>query len=228
MSTEGLRPIVFAGPSLSAVPDAEVARLDVRPPAKRGDLEALVASTTPRTVLLLDGLFGSSLAVAPMECRHLLAAGFTLCGASSMGALRASELWSLGMIGIGEIYAMLRVGGVADDDELAVAYHPDTHREITVALVHVRALLAHVGSPLADRMLALKVARSVFWMERSWNRLFEAWHVAGLPSVLAQEVRGFAGLPAMHPKARDAQLAVHCILEELWPITGQTTTPGRK
>ena len=137
------RPIVFAGPSLARLPAPLRERIDLRPPVRRDDLTALL-KLPPGRAVIIDGLFGQSLAVTPTECRELLLAGWTLWGASSMGALRASELWSLGMMGVGDIYLMMRSGVVTADDEVAVGYHPDTHEELTASLVHVRAVLSRL------------------------------------------------------------------------------------
>jgi len=213
------RPIVFAGPSLACLPAAERVLLDVRPPARRGDLEALLRRERPGVAVLIDGLFGWSLAVTPTECRELLMAGWTLCGASSMGALRASELWSVGMIGIGEIYTMLRLGHIRADDEVAVAYHPDTHEEITVSLVHVRYVLdraeRHLARPgLASR--ALDLAREIYWLERSWQRLFATWRGHGLDEALIEYSRAVAPDVRRHPKVLDAEQAVRSVLAGIW------------
>jgi hypothetical protein len=213
------RPVVFAGPSLAHLPAAERARLELRPPARRGDLEALLQRERPGTAVLIDGLFGWSLAVTPTECRELLLAGWTLCGASSMGALRASELWSVGMIGIGEVYTMLRLGHVRADDEVVVAYHPDTHAELGASLVHVRAVLTriarHLPSPEVG-LQALALAREIYWLERSWPRLFARWREHGLGEPVLEHARAAALDARHHPKILDAELAVRSVLAGLW------------
>src|SRR5262245_52797920 len=117
-------PIVFGGPSLSSVSEQHLKAVELRPPAARGDLAALL-TREPGTALLVDGLFGSSMAVSPAECRDLLMNGWILCGAASIGAIRAAELWSVGMIGFGEIYSLMRLDKIQRDDEVAVAYHAD-------------------------------------------------------------------------------------------------------
>jgi hypothetical protein len=213
------RPIVFAGPSLAHLPAAARAAIDLRPPARRGDLEALQRYDRPGVALLIDGLFGWSLAITPTECRELLLAGWTLCGASSMGALRASELWSVGMIGIGEIYGMLRLGHIRADDELAVAYHPDTHAELGPTLVHVRAVLdrlqPHLPRPGLARQ-ALELARQIYWLERSWPRVFASWRAHGIEEAVIERAHRAALDARCHPKVQDAELAVRSVLADLW------------
>jgi hypothetical protein len=43
-----------------------------------------------------------------------------IVGASSMGALRAAELDSMGMVGIGTVYQYYRDGIIESDDDVAI------------------------------------------------------------------------------------------------------------
>jgi hypothetical protein len=213
------RPIVFAGPSLAHLPAATRSLVELRPPARRGELEALLQRDRPGVVVLIDGLFGSSLAVTPTECRELLLAGWTLSGASSIGALRAAELWSVGMIGIGEVYAMLRLGHIRADDELAVAYHPDTHEELGASLVHVRYVLDRIKPHLPHPDVAheaLALAREIYWLERSWPRLFMRWREHGIGDAVIERARAASRDARCHPKVLDAELAVRSVLAGIW------------
>lgn len=216
-------PIAFGGPSLADVPASWLERLELRPPAQRGDLERLL-ERPPGRVILLDGLFGSRMAVAPTECRRLLERGFSLYGASSMGALRAAELWSCGMIGIGEIYTLLRADVIRSDAELAVGYHPDSHEELTVSLVHLRAVL-FVPTPGWDPgwpAAAFELARRCYWLERSPAALQQRWRRSGLPGSFVDTVVARLEDPAMHPKRRDGHLAVKLVLGEGWAPRAQS------
>ncbi len=65
-------------------------------------------------------------------------AGVTVVGGCSMGALRASELDTYGMIGVGRIYRWYRDGVAESDDEVAVTFHPDTLEPLSVPLVNMR------------------------------------------------------------------------------------------
>ncbi|MCH9687310.1 MAG: hypothetical protein K0V04_38100 [Deltaproteobacteria bacterium] len=214
-------PLVFAGPSVEGLPQWMRRKIQLRPPARRGDLEALRAQRQPGRVVLLDGLFGASMAVTPTECRQLLEDGWQVVGASSIGALRASELWSVGMIGVGEIYTMLRMDIVTADAELAVAYHPDTHRELTYSLVHVRAAVASVADTPAMAELAptlLHAAQAIYWPERSRARLQRAWTRQGLSEHQLARLLGRLADPELHPKHKDARLAVQCALASDWVL----------
>jgi hypothetical protein len=211
------RPIVFAGPSVAGAPSGLLEQIDLRPPIRRGDLTELAAEE-PGQVLIIDGLFGTSLAVTVTECRELLEHGWDVVGAGSIGALRAAELFSMGMVGVGDIYTLLRLGVIRSDADLAVAYDPDTYRELTVSLVEVRAALGKLGEALSlgRREEAFEAARSCYWMERSSGALRAAWRGVGLPDAVTARLLEVLTDETCHPKRRDAEYALRCVTASLW------------
>jgi TfuA protein len=86
-------------------------------------------------------VFSSGLSVTPMECRQIMEEGWELIGASSIGALRASELWSVGMIGVGKIFYQYRLGYSLSDSDVATMINPKTYEEVTASLVHIQWIL---------------------------------------------------------------------------------------
>ena len=60
--------------------------------------------------------------------------GITVVGGSSMGALRASELDDLGMVGIGYVYKAYRTGAITSDDDVALSVDPVNKVPISEAL----------------------------------------------------------------------------------------------
>ena len=92
--------IVFAGPSIAGVDVPE--GLDIRPPAKQGDVY-LATLEDPPAIGIIDGYFEGVPAVWHKEVLWALAHDIPVLGASSMGALRAAELDHFGMIGVGPI-----------------------------------------------------------------------------------------------------------------------------
>ena len=210
------RVLAFAGPSLCGAPPHLIDQVELRGPARRGDLEALL-DDEPGVVLLVDGLFGTSLAVTVTECRELLERGWTIVGAGSIGAVRAAELFPAGMIGIGDVYALLRLGVLTSDADVAVAYEPDTYCEISVAMVHVRAALASVtGLSAADRAALLAAARHCYWMERSAAMLAKSWSSITVDPAAVESLLAVLADPEGHPKRRDGLLALRCILSTDW------------
>ena len=175
--------LVFAGPSL---PPAlrPVGPFDWRPPAKAGDLLALLAEP-PATLCLIDGYFDWCPAPWHKELLMLMARGTRLYGASSMGALRAAELETFGMVGIGAIFCAYRRGCLHGDDEVALV-HATAELDwapLSVPMVELRATLvaacraALVGRDAARRLRA--IAREIHFAERDWPAIGAAWGAEG-------------------------------------------------
>ena len=161
-------PIVYLGPSL---PRAEAARFlvaDFRPPVRRGDL---LECSPGRIVVIIDGEFGQNLSVSPKEILRLLDQRTCVIGASSMGALRAAELESCGMVGCGWVFESYRSGRIVRDDEVALTFSPIDLQPFTVPLVNVRCWLERLqqrdllDAPTARRML--RCVERIFFAERT-------------------------------------------------------------
>lgn len=225
MLTGRKRPIVFGAPSLCEVPAERRARLDIRPPVRRGDFDPLLEEAHPGTVVIIDGIFNSSLAITPTECRQLLQRGWRLIGASSMGALRANDLWSVGMIGIGDVFTLYRLGVLRSDADVAVALNAKTFEEVTASIVHVRAVLSSLEQrgeiSGAEARRFLQMSREIYWFERYWDDLVAVWRRNGLPSAAGESAHRLIADPLHHPKKRDAHLAINSVLAYRWvePIT---------
>ena len=165
--------VVFLGPSLAREDAERILDADYLPPICRGDLERLPEHV--RFVGIVDGEFYQNLSVSPKEVLKLLCRGVTVCGASSMGALRAVETWTLGMIGVGQIFTMYRDGVLDADDEVALIYEPETYRKLSEPLVNIRAALdmaatASVIDEQGKNDLLLKM-KSLYFPERSHRAL---------------------------------------------------------
>ena len=168
-------PVLFIGPSL---PRAEVEALlevevDIRPPVRRGDFDALPSDVD--LVGVVDGVFFSDQAVSPREILGALRRGVRTLGSSSMGALRAAELDAFGMEGVGDVYRMYVCGEVESDADVALAFDPDTTRAMTEPMVNVIHMLRLATSAqvldqaTADRVLA--VARGIYFFDRTYRAL---------------------------------------------------------
>lgn len=146
--------LAFLGPSLSA---DEARALDpellVLPPAGMGDLVSAARRHRPTAVALIDGTFMQNMAVFHKEILHLLSDGIRVVGASSMGAIRAAEMQSLGMVGVGAVFRGFADGSIADDDEVALSHAgaEDGFRALSEAMVNIRATL--------DRAVATGILR---------------------------------------------------------------------
>jgi hypothetical protein len=196
---------VFAGPSLAGwVAAPPFHRL---PPAGAGDMLALLAGP-PHTVVLIDGVFGSRPAVWHKEILLLLARGFHVIGAASMGALRAAELDRFGMIGCGAIYRAYADGRITADDEVAVLHAPAAlgGAPLSLAQVNVRATLCRAvrtGVIAADAARTLRMASAaIHYRDRDWagvigmakDTAFAAWAPLHAVDIKADDARDALGL----------------------------------
>ena len=207
---------VFAGPSLAgwtATPP-----FDRLPPAAAGDMLRLLLAP-PCTVVLVDGVFDAQRAVWHKEILLLMARGFRVIGAASMGALRAAELAPFGMIGCGAVFAAYDSGRITADDEVAVIHAPTVFgaAPLSVAQVDVRAALvvavrAGIIGVAAARALR-RASAAVHFRDRNWDALagieaaieatievgagaagFAAWARTSAPSLKAADARAALAL----------------------------------
>jgi hypothetical protein len=203
-----MKTIVFSGPSIA---EAEVHRLAActhAPPIKRGDLET---NADYDVFVILDGEFGQSMSVSPKEILAVLERGKTVIGASSMGALRASELDRSGMIGVGWVYDYFRRAAVRRDADVALVYSPFDFKPITVPMVDLEYWMEQVSAAgligNRERSLLLKVARSIFFADRTPDRLTGELHRA-IGGTMLDSLLGFSGGAIPSVKAVDAAEAV--------------------
>lgn len=224
------KPIVFAGATLNSASNEYKGLIDIRPPAQLGDLIAAAIEKPNSPILLLEGLFGGNLAVTVRECRDTLSTGTTLIGAASLGALRANELWSLGMIGIGEVYLMYRLGKIHADSELAVMYDPRSWTELTVSTIHLRALLRQLTEEklLEESMMKelIRKANKVYWVERTWDAIFKAWRSNNISQDILARLKWLGEQPEYHPKIQDAHYALGLLCCTEWPTKPHETIPA--
>lgn len=133
--------LVYLGPSLPRdealqyIPEAIIL-----PPAKQGDVVSDYHIHQPTHILLIDGVFHSNLSVWHKELVFCLHEGVNVYGSSSMGAIRAADLWRVGMRGYGQVFDWYKSGAITDDSEVALL-HTGEYWQLTVPLVNVRATL---------------------------------------------------------------------------------------
>lgn len=170
---------IFAGPSLSGIDRSALSTIHWHPPAQGGDLVRLNLSTGDR-VCLIDGAFEAAPAVRHKEILLLLAEGISVFGASSMGALRAAELQTCGMIGAGRIFAAYSKGFFTRDDWVALRHAPVEMdcQPLTVALADLifglqDAVRAKILNARHARAL-LRAGADLFYQDRDWSAIEQA------------------------------------------------------
>ncbi|GAA0333501.1 TfuA-like protein [Streptomyces blastmyceticus] len=136
---------VFVGPSCpSSLMLKDYPEFLLHEPVKHGDLFS-AALTAEDVIVIVDGVYHHRLALRHKEILDALARGVTVLGAASIGALRAAELDTLGMIGVGNVYRWYRDGVFEGDDAVSVA-----HRET--------GSLASINVPLVNLYAAILAA----------------------------------------------------------------------
>lgn len=195
---------IFLGPTLARADAERILDADYLPPICRGDLARLPPHI--RFVGIIDGEFFQSLSVSPKEVVALLRRGVTVCGASSMGALRAAETHKLGTIGVGKIFEMYRDGILDADDEVALVYDPHTFRKLSEPLVNLRAALSlaaasHIIDEHEKSSLTLRL-KSLYFPDRSLRALY-----AMSPKLHTF----FTHTPPPDPKRDDALTLLHTL-----------------
>jgi hypothetical protein len=207
--------IVFLGPSLPHDEAAEILPATFLPPARRGDIPAAVDEGA-RVIGLIDGVFFQDCSVGHREILDAIARGVRVVGASSMGALRAAELDMLGMEGVGKVYRLYRDGTLVSDDEVALVFDPETGTALSEPLINIRCTIANaeekgiIGGEAARGLLSL--AQSVYFPERTWDRIVELAEGNVDPAVLYR-FSEFIRDNAVDQKRDDAIAALHRLRE---------------
>ncbi|HUV79820.1 MAG TPA: TfuA-related McrA-glycine thioamidation protein [Candidatus Bathyarchaeia archaeon] len=164
--------VVFLGPSLDTEIAKNILDAEYRPPASRGDIFMAVKKGAG-VIGLIDGVFFQACAIAHREILYALEEGVKVIGASSMGALRASELDVYGMEGIGRVYEQYKNGELVSDDEVALLFDPETFRPLSEPLVNIRYNLelaeekGIINKEVEEKIL--KVAKSLYYPERDYE-----------------------------------------------------------
>jgi hypothetical protein len=209
--------IVFAGPSLP--PGHPTAGFQMHPPARQGDVYC-AAKAGPRAIAIVDGYFEAVPSVWHKEILFAMANVVHVLGAASMRALRAAELDSFGMIGIGSVYEAFRDGVLEDDDEVAVTHGPADlgYRPLTLAMVSIRATLDAVGSDALDDAESVArlraVAKALGYWDRTTDRISREARAAGVPARDVDHLVGQLGTNLVDVKAADTAWLFQHVLEQ--------------
>jgi hypothetical protein len=170
---------IFVGPTIPAseIEEAFASQpADVRicPPIQQGDI-LRATYQLPDILAIIDGYFHQVPAIPHKEILFAMAHGVRVLGASSIGALRAAELDTLGMEGVGTIYRLFKNGDLDSDDEVAVrhAYSDQGYRSLTQPLVNIRHILkiARMNGVIsrAAAMTLLRIAKRLHYTERTYS-----------------------------------------------------------
>jgi hypothetical protein len=166
------RIIIFTGPSLHPEEARKILDADYRPPVGRDDI-LLALMDKPEIIGVIDGVFHQRPAVSHKELLKALESGVKVVGGSSMGALRASELDDMGMIGVGKVYKAYKSGEIESDDDVAVVFNPETKKQHSEALISMNynfKKACEEGLISQEDLIELNnTAKTIFYPKRTYR-----------------------------------------------------------
>lgn len=222
--------VVFSGPTITP---AEVQRETDgaavgRGPVSCGDVFR-AQEEGAQAILIIDGYFEHRLAVWHKEILWALSRGVRIYGASSLGALRAVELETYGMVGVGQVFAWFRDGTLEDEDEVTIIHEPAEreYRPMSDALVNIRATLAKaVESGRLDPASAaslIAIAKRQFYPSRNLRSLITIDAETGLLAD-RDSLSRWIETEAVDQKKLDALAALRRVKRE---IEGSASDPAK-
>lgn len=201
--------IVFTGPTIAPADARKELDAIYLPPVSQGDLYR-AAIKRPRAIGIIDGYFDAVPSVWHKEILWAMSQGIHVFGSSSMGALRAAELWRFGMVGVGRIFEEYRDGVIEDDDEVALLHAPAEYgylgfSEPLANIRHTLASSAEAGviTEVAAGRIA-NLARELFYPERTYDRILERAEEDGVADDEIAALRAWLPEGAINRKREDA------------------------
>ena len=210
--------VIFVGPTLAPKEVGALGEFQCLPPVSQGDVYR-AARKRPRAIGIVDGYFSGAPSVWHKEILWAISEGVPVFGSASMGALRAAELHSFGMRGVGRIFEAFRDGTLEDDDEVAVLHGPAEigHLPASEAMVNIRATLAfaETNGVLGERSrCALEnCAKSLFFGDRNWSLLLDMAGSRGVPETEVRALREWLPAGRVDQKRADALSMLHAMKE---------------
>lgn len=142
-------------------------------PIQRGDLGQALKEH-PDIIAIIDGVFHQNSAVGHKEILNAINKGIKVYGASSMGALRASELDTLGMIGVGYVYSQYASGAVDSDDDVAVMLDSETLEALSEPLINMEYVFTNAVSENIinekEKEELLNIAKKTYYPKRNYSQ----------------------------------------------------------
>jgi len=215
-----MKAIVFVGPTLSPLDVSEAIDAVSLPPVSQGDVYR-ASLRWPAAIGIIDGYFECVPSVWHKEILWAMSQGIHVFGSASMGALRAAELASFGMVGVGAIFEAYRDGVLEDDDEVAVAHGPaeNAYRTGSDAMVNIRSTLVRAQAEgildAAVANLLRQIAKELFYPERSYAHILELAAAREAPVSQLDAFRQWLPHGAVNQKREDALLMLRSMRDFL-------------
>ena len=175
--------IIYAGLSITfeeskkILNTSEGVEVIYKRPIQRGDLGQAIKEH-PDIIGIIDGVFHQNSAVGHKEILNVMKNGIQVLGSSSMGALRASELDTLGMHGIGYVYKQYASGEVDSDDDVAVMLDSDTLEALSEPLINMKYVFTNAVSENVitkeENDELLSIDKKTFYPKRNYSQTLSA------------------------------------------------------
>jgi hypothetical protein len=138
--------------------------------------------------------------------------GVIVVGGASMGALRAAELDSLGMIGKGEIYRLYKDGIIESDDDVAIVFDPMSNEQLSEALVSMAHNFRNACQKgiisQEDYETLYRAAKNIYYPKRNYPLVFRN---SGLDEEKINVLKEFLTLEGKDIKHSDALEVINFI-----------------
>jgi hypothetical protein len=200
---------IFTGPTLHEGDARQHLDAVYLPPVTQGDVYR-AALKMPRAIGIIDGYFDHVPSVWHKEILWALERGIQVYGSASMGALRAAELVSFGMIGVGRVFEWYRDGVIDADDEVALMHGlpENNYAAFSEPLVNIRPTLClaeetGVISAATARGLIL-IATSLFYPKRTYKTILTLGAERGLAGKELQVLAEWLPANQINQKHNDA------------------------
>ena len=141
-----MKKLIFVGPSVTSEFRKSLNKKEeviIKPPIQAGDIWKIISEEKDIShILIIDGYFYTKLSVLHKEILSAINQNKNVIGAASLGALRAKELNSYGMIGFGEVFNFYNQFPHTGDDEVGILHTDDLEYEnLSIPLINLRILL---------------------------------------------------------------------------------------
>jgi hypothetical protein len=222
--------IVFAGPTISQPEAKRILDATYLPPVKQGDVLSWVYSEKPDVIAIIDGLIFSEMPVWHKEILYALDNQVAVYGASAMGALRAGELNTFGMKGIGQVYRQIEAQELEDDDEVLCSFRQEGegYRRLSEPMVNLRATFAHALEqhviPSETYTALIAIAKGLYYPNRTFPAIFEQAVKTGIPETTITPLQQFVADQYVDIQKRDAVE----LLQTLAQLTPSDFVPEKK
>lgn len=211
--------VLFCGPSLPPSECPKQAGLEILPPVAQGDVYQ-AARQKPWGIGIIDGVFERVPAVWHKEILWAMSQGIHVFGGASMGALRACELATFGMVGVGWIFDQYRSGQITADDEVAIVHAAAEYeyRPGSEALVNMRQTLSAAAREnvctLVQVAQLIELAAQQFYPDRCWPALLDSAKRSGVDPTMLTRLETWLPNHTINQKRLDALALVETMLAE--------------